>query len=91
MVGIRKFRVQAGSTSITYLLALASFARSLPEFKSSVMLVNSQLVASCQLERKSCYILFGLFVSNYLSGVEWSACNCAEKGKGGSLVCVAGV
>ena len=35
-----------------------------------MMLVNSQLVASCQLQFLSCYVLFGWFVhSNYLSEV----------------------
>ena len=31
-------------------LLLAGFVRGCPEFKSSATLVNSQLVASCQLE-----------------------------------------
>ena len=37
------------------------------EFKSSVTLVNSQLVASWGF--KSCYVVFELFVSKYSSGV----------------------
>ena len=39
-----------------------------PKFKSSATLVNSQLVASCQLGFLTLSFLFELFVSKYLSG-----------------------
>ena len=48
---------------------LAGFVLGRPEFKFSATLVYSQLVAFCQLGFLSCYVLFELFVSKYLSGV----------------------
>ena len=39
-----------------------------PKFKSSATLVNSQLVASCQLGFLMLSFVFELFVSKYLSG-----------------------
>ena len=39
-----------------------------PKFKSSATLVNSQLVASCQLGFLTLSFVFELFVSKYLSG-----------------------
>ena len=43
----------------------------LPKFKSSAALVNSQLVASCQLVFLIFFSVgFELFVSKYLSGVS---------------------
>ena len=42
---------------------LAGFVLCHPEFRSFATLVNSQLVASC-------YVVFKLFVSKYLSGVS---------------------
>ena len=40
-----------------------------PKCKSSATLVNSQLVASCQLGFLTLSFVFELFVSKYLSGV----------------------
>jgi len=49
---------------------LAGFVLGRPEFKSSARLVNSQLLASCQLGFLiRLYVMFKLFVSKYLSGV----------------------
>ena len=39
-----------------------------PKFNSSATLVNSQLVASCQLGFLTLSFVFELFVSKYLSG-----------------------
>ena len=39
------------------------------KFKFLALLLNSQLVASCQLSFYSYFVLFGSFVLNYLSGV----------------------
>ena len=47
----------------------AGFVLGRPEFKFSATLVNSQLDAFCQLGFESCYVVFELFVSKYLSGV----------------------
>ena len=50
---------------------LARFVLSCPKFKSLTMLVNNQLVASCQLVVLIvlCSVCIINFVSNYLSGV----------------------
>ena len=48
---------------------LAGFVHGRSKFKSLATLVNSQLVASCQLRFLILYALLGLFVSKYLSGV----------------------
>ena len=44
------------------LWSFAGFVLCCPEIKSSATLVNSQLVASCQLGFTSCYVVFELFV-----------------------------
>ena len=46
---------------------LAGFVLGCPEFKSLAALVNSQLVATCQL---GCHVLFDLFDPKYMSGVS---------------------
>ena len=50
---------------------LAVFVLGHPEFKSPAMLINSQLVASCQLRFliHAVMLYLNLFVSKYLSGV----------------------
>ena len=41
-----------------------------PEFKFSAMLVNSQLVVSCQLGSLNCCVAFDLFVSKHFSDTQ---------------------
>ena len=41
-----------------------------PKFKSSAMLVNSQLVVSYQLAFLNCYVAFDLFVSKHFSDTQ---------------------
>ena len=55
---------------------LAGFVRCHPKFKFSARLVNSQLVASCQLGYLilSCFICIINFVSELF---DWSACKLA--------------
>ena len=41
-----------------------------PKFKSSAMLVNSQLVVSYQLASLNCYVAFDLFVCKHFSDTQ---------------------